>query len=82
MIALENEYYIKTDGLNNILQKRYVTPKSEQYKVQGYYTTIEGALKAYMDICIAQKLDEDIYTLKEAVEIIKAERERIEGLLE
>ena len=81
MIALENEYYIKTDGLNNILQKRSVTKKGEKFRVLGYYTTLEGALTAYMDICIAQKLDSDTITLKEAVEIMKTERERIEALL-
>lgn len=81
MIALENEYYIKTDGLNNILQKRYITSKGESVKIFGYYTTLEGALEAYMDICIAQKLDSDTFTLKEAVEIMKSEHKRIEALL-
>lgn len=83
MIELENGYQIAVDDLNHTLRKKTVSPKgTEAIKTLGYYTGLPEALEAYWKICVAKKLDADTYTLKEAIEIMRSERERIEKLIQ
>lgn len=82
MIELENGYVIQVDDLNNTLQKRAVSKDGKEYfKTLGYYGNLGSALEAYFKLSVTQKLESDTFTLKEAVEIMKLERERIEKLM-
>lgn len=78
MIELENGYQIAVDEMNHTLQKRY---GKEGVKNLGYYTNLPNALEAYYKICVAQKLQADTFTLKEAVEIMRSEKQRVEKLV-
>lgn len=82
MIELENGYFIQVDDMNHTLYTKQVSKEGNEYtRPVGYYSNIASALEGYYKICIAKKLDTDIFTLKEAIEIMKSERERIEGLI-
>lgn len=82
MIILENGYQIAVDELNSTLQKRSVSEKGTVcVKTIGYYTTLESAIEAYFRISVSQKLDADTFTLKEAAEIMRSERQRMENML-
>ena len=82
MIELENGYFIQVDEMNHTLYTRQVSKEGKEYnRPAGYYSSIESALEGYYKICVAKKLDTDIFTLKEAIEIMKSERERIERLI-
>lgn len=82
MIELENGYVIQVDEMNNTLQRRSVSKDGNEYfKTYGYYGSLENALEAYFRIAVAQKLETNTFSLKEAVEIIRAERDRITKLI-
>ena len=82
MIELENGYYINVDSMNHTLFTKQVSKEGNEYTVPvGYYTSIANALEAYYKISVAKKLETDTFTLKEAIEIMKSERERVEKLI-
>lgn len=82
MIELENGYFIQVDEMNNTLYTRQVSKEGKEYvRPVGYYSSIGSALEGYYKISVAKKLDTDNFTLKEAIEIMKSERERIEHLI-
>ena len=82
MIELENGYQIAVDDMNHTLQKKYVSNEGkESVRTLGYYTGLASALEAYYKISVAQKLNMDTYTLKEAIQIMKSEKERVEKLI-
>ena len=82
MIELENGYYINVDEMNHTLYYRSVSEKGNEYaRPMGYYTSLASALEGYYKISVAKKLETDTFTLKEAIEIMKSERERVEKLI-
>lgn len=82
MIELENGYFIQVDDMNHTLYTKQVSKEGNEYtRPVGYYSSIASALEGYYKICVAKKLDADTFTLKEAIEIMKSERERIEQLI-
>ena len=82
MVTLENGYEIQVEDMNYTLLKKSVSKNGNEIaKRIGYYTSLESALKGYMDICISKKLEEDVYSLKDAIQMVRAERERIERLV-
>lgn len=82
MIELENGYVIQVDEMNNTLQKRKINDTgSETVRTFGYYTSLANALEAYFKISVAQKLETDTFSLKEAVEIMRNEKARLEKLI-
>lgn len=82
MIELENGYYIQVDEMNHTLYEKRVTKDGKEYaKTVGYYSNLASALEGYYKISVANKLAADTFTLKEAVEILKNEKKRIEELI-
>ena len=66
---------IKTDNYEiNTSQGQYIvyrkTPKTK--KIVGYYGTLENALKGIADDKILTQLDDDEYSIKEAIGILKS----------
>lgn len=71
---------IKTDNYEiNTSQGQYIVYRKckKSKKIVGYYSTLENAIKGIADDKILNKLDEDDYTLKEAVGVLKAIRDDI-----
>jgi len=82
MIELENGYYIQVDEMNHTLYSKQVSKEGKEYtKPVGYYSSVASALEGYYKISVAKKLSVDTFTLKEAVEIMRNEKNRIEQLI-
>lgn len=74
MIKLLRDYAIDVTkyGYNLMVDKHRVNKEGKPvYETLGYYTTLEQVVNACRDYIIKMKLRDDVYSLKEALEIIK-----------
>lgn len=83
MIHLEGKYYLQPASFGWILVADSGRNKQgeQQYKSLGYYTTIQQAIRAYIDKHISERISFGIFELEEAITIIKEENQRFESLL-
>ena len=80
MIRLSENFRIDIDPLNCTLQERKINKNGEEYWYNdGYYSTLDGALRGYLNTVVASKLDEDTWMLADLKETIK---ESLENALE
>lgn len=84
MIKVNDDYVILVDTLSYraCLDTHKVTKKNEPiYKTVGYYSNLESALFAIVENMNAKKLEDGVYTLIEAIEIIKANNKILGDML-
>lgn len=84
MITLIDDYVVEVEPLNYVLKidKHKTNKKGEkQYTTVGYYPTLKGAIIAVLHHMNRSQLSTDDYTLKEAIEIISRNNERLELVL-
>lgn len=87
MIKLNNDWLILVDESQYTLVKdTHKTTKSKGkerpvYNYYGYYSSLTSVLKRYIDICIRQKLKDNVYELYEVIGIIEKENENIKNCL-
>lgn len=77
MIILNNDYFIDVDDFNYTLKrdthKKYADKNGKEINVTeviSYFSSLENALIGAKNYFINQSLQDDIYSLKEAVNIV------------
>lgn len=87
MIKLFDNWVIDVDSTSYTL-KRIVSGKSkkgepiERDDIKGYYSTLEGALKALGKEIVKDELKDGLYTLTDALDIVVEARKKVEKLIE
>lgn len=77
MIVINNDYFIDVDDMNYTLKrnthKTYIDKKGKEIKVTeviSYFSSLENAIIGAKNYFINKSLQDDIYSLKEAVSIV------------
>ena len=84
MIKLIHDYVIDVSDKNYtlMLDKHKQDKKGNAvYETLGFYGRLNGAIQSAKEYCIRRQLTEGIYTLDEALKIIKATSEEFSDLL-
>lgn len=82
MIQLIDDYVINISGNQYVLaidEHKFDKQGKAVHTAIGYYTTITAAIKAAAQDCYKRRLENSIYSLEEAVEIIKSTNARFES---
>lgn len=88
MIYIEGNWYIDSDELQYMLleQTECKDSKGENKtvrKIEGYYSTLYGAVKGYRDMCIRKSVKSGNYrTLKEVLQEIRQLDDRLAGIFD
>ena len=84
MIELINDYYIQVNSLCYILLKKTGTDKNGNptYKTCAYLGSIKSCIERCIDLVQKDKLSQDIFTLTEALKIVKDTQNEFKSLLE
>ena len=85
MIHIEKDWYIEWDEYSYMLFRDTGKTRNDTGGTRKdnckWYPTIGAALEGYLKICVMQKASKNNYELREAVEMIKTEAERVRGLV-
>lgn len=88
MIRLDDNYQIESDGqcytLYKITRQGRNKRTGEEVGIKrplGYYTTLQQAFIAYGDQLEKTALQAGVFTLTEAIEVVKESREELKRLL-
>ena len=71
MIILKHDLVVDTDGYDYtlMLDKHKVDKKGEPvYDTLSYHGSLTGAVRSARDYCVKKRLNEEVFTLSEAVE--------------
>lgn len=82
MIRLIDDYVINISGNQYVLaidENKIDKQGKVVHTAIGYYTTITAAIKAAAQDCYKRRLENSIYSLEEAIEIIKSINARFES---
>ena len=90
MIRINDDYVITVDELCYTLKQdahrmsvdKKTGKESPVYYYIGYYATLENALKGYIRLMIDKRLGSGNYNIREALDVIREERENLEKLIE
>lgn len=85
MIKINDDYYIDVDrfGYTVKIDKHKTDKKGNGiFETVGYFSTIESAIKGVIDSMNVKQLSDGVYSLKQALEIIKANNKQFTELLE
>lgn len=84
MIKLIKGFVVDVDPLNYTLKKETGNVDKEgnkTYRTYGYHRTLKHAIATCVDVLTKEKLDSDVFELKEAIEIINQSQEVFRNLL-
>ena len=76
----EAQYTLKQDAHKTSIDKR-TGAESPVYYVVGYYRNLENALRGYIRIQTDKRLKGGEYALREALDVIREEREKVERMI-
>lgn len=76
----EAQYTLKQDAHKMSMDKR-TGQESPVYYVVGYYRNLENALRGYIRLQTDKRLKGGEYALREALDVIREEREKVERMI-
>ena len=76
----EVQYTLKQDAHKTSIDKR-TGQESPVYYVIGYYGNLENALRGYIRLQTNKRLKSGEYALREALDVIREEQERLERMI-
>lgn len=88
MIKINDDYIIKTEDklqyilcrVREVMDKDTGESKGLQYDAIGYYSTLENALAGLYDRLGKERLSDGIYTLSQAIEILRSTKNEIRAI--
>lgn len=84
MINLIHDYVVDVDQHNyTLMRDKHKRNKKGNpiYETLGYYSSLEGAISAAKQCCIKTHLGKEVYSLHEAIEIIRQVNKEFSDLL-
>lgn len=87
MIRINEDYLIDCDEVQYILKQDLHKTETKNGKESpvvkslGYYSTLENALRGYIRMQTNKRLKGGEYALREALDVIREEREKVERMI-